>query len=104
MNYIAIVFFTLLAGGGMAATNCGSILSKRSFTMHIRFCMRSLIGANAKLSRLNLAWIDSSPCSPRRPKPTWLVFAHCRVWSSNRCILIGTVASGYVSRKKAMNS
>ena len=25
MNYIAIVFFTLLAGGGMAATNCGSI-------------------------------------------------------------------------------
>ena len=50
MNYIAIVFFTLLAGGGMAATNCGSILSKCSFTMHIRFCMRSLIGANAKPS------------------------------------------------------
>ena len=32
-------------------------------------------------SRLNLAWIDSAPCSPRRPKPTWLVFDHCRVWS-----------------------
>ena len=48
MNYIAIVF---LAGGGMAATNCGSILSKCSFTMHIKFCMRSLIGANAKLAK-----------------------------------------------------
>ena len=31
MTYIAIVFFTLLAGGGMAATNCGSILSKLVF-------------------------------------------------------------------------
>ena len=90
MNY---VFFNLIAGGGMAATNCDSILRKCSFTMHIRFCMRSLIRPNAKPSRLNLACIDSSPCSPRRPKPTWLVFAHCRVWSSNRC---GTVASGYV--------
>ena len=48
MNYIATVF---LAGGGMAATNCGSILSKCSFTMHIKFCMRSLIGANAKLAK-----------------------------------------------------
>ena len=67
MNYIAIVFFTLLAGGGMAATNCGSILSKYSLTVHIRFCTWSLIGANAKPSRLNLAWIDSAPCSPRRP-------------------------------------
>ena len=80
-------------GGGVAATNCDSILRKCSFTMHIRFCMRSLIQPNAKPSRLNLAWIDSSHCSPRRPKPTWLVFAHCRVWSSNRC---GTVASGHV--------
>ena len=68
MNYIAIVF--RLYSLGMAATNCGSILSKCSFTMHIRFCMQSLIGANAKPSRLNLAWIDSAPCSPRRPKPT----------------------------------
>ena len=28
---------------------------KCSFTMHIRFCMRSLIGANAKPSRLKFA-------------------------------------------------
>ena len=48
MNY---VFFTLIAGGGMAATNCDSILHKCSFTMHIRFCMRSLIRPNAKPSR-----------------------------------------------------
>ena len=48
MNYILIVFFTLIAGGGMAATSCDSILRKCSFTMHIRFCMWSLIGANAK--------------------------------------------------------
>ena len=48
MNYIAIVF---LAGGGMAATNCGSILSKCSFTMNIKFCIWSLIGANAKLAK-----------------------------------------------------
>ena len=46
----------------MAATNCDSILRKCSFTMHIRFCMRSLIRPNAKPSRLNLAWIDSSLC------------------------------------------
>ena len=60
MNY---VFFTLIARGGMAATNCDSVLRKCSFTMHIRFCMRSLIRPNAKsqLSQLNLAWIDSSP-------------------------------------------
>ena len=70
MNYIAIVFFTVLAGGGMAATNCGSILSKSSFTMHIRLCMRSLIGANAKPSRLNLAWIDLAPVH-LGAKPTW---------------------------------
>ena len=50
MNYISIVMFTLLAGGGMAATNCGLILTKCSFTMHIRFCMRTLTGANAKPS------------------------------------------------------
>ena len=61
MNYMSIVFFTLLAGGGMAATSCSSILSKCSFTMHIRFCTWSLIGANAKPSRLHLAWIDSAP-------------------------------------------
>ncbi|KAL5489426.1 hypothetical protein EMCRGX_G018517 [Ephydatia muelleri] len=42
-------------------------------TTTAKFCMRSLIGANAKPSRLNLAWIDSSPCSPRRPKPTWIL-------------------------------
>ena len=51
----------------MAATSCSSILSKCSFTMHIRFCMQSLIEANAKPSRLNLVWIDSAPCSSRRP-------------------------------------
>ena len=68
MNYIALVFFTLLVGRGMAATNCGSIPSKCSFTMHIRFCTRSLLGANDKPSQLNLAWIDSAPCSPRRKK------------------------------------
>ena len=39
----------------MAATNCGSILSKCSFTMHIKFCMRSLIGANAKLAKSTVA-------------------------------------------------
>ena len=32
MNYIAIVFFTLLAGGGMAATNCGSIHRRKKTT------------------------------------------------------------------------
>ena len=46
MNY---VFFTGAGGGGgVAATNCDSILRKCSFTMHIRFCMRSLIRPNAK--------------------------------------------------------
>ncbi|KAL5516322.1 hypothetical protein EMCRGX_G001615 [Ephydatia muelleri] len=30
-----------------------------------------LCRANAKPSRLNLAWIDSAPCSPGRLKPTW---------------------------------
>ena len=54
MNYIGIVFFNFLAGGGMADANCGSILS------NIRFCTRSLIGANTNPSRLNLAWIDSA--------------------------------------------
>ena len=54
----------------MAATNCGSILSKSSFTMHIRLCMRSLIGANAKPSRLNLALIDLAPVH-LGAKPTW---------------------------------
>ena len=54
----------------MAATNCGSILSKCSFIMHVRFGTRSLMGANIKPSLLNLSWIDSAPCSPRRPKPT----------------------------------
>ena len=32
----------------MAATNCGSILSKCSCTMRIRFCMWLWIGANVK--------------------------------------------------------
>ena len=86
------VLFTLLAGGEMAVV----VVAQCLITMHLRFCTLSLIGANASPSQLNLAGIDSAPCSPRRPKPTRLQFTHRRVWSSNRCILIGTVASRYM--------
>ena len=74
----------------MAVTNSGSILIECSFTMHIRFCMRSLIGANAKPSRLNLVWIDSAPCSSKRPSQHG---EYLPTAEYGPCILIGTVAS-----------
>ena len=67
---VGLVFFTLLTGGGIVATDqLWFNASKCSFTMHIRFCKQSLIGANVKQSRLNLAWIDLAPFLPKRPKP-----------------------------------
>ena len=47
----------------MAASNCGSMLKRCSFKIHCRFFTLSLMGANARASRLNLACIDSAPCS-----------------------------------------
>ena len=38
----------------MAASNCGSMLKRCSFKIHCRFFTLSLMGANARASRLNL--------------------------------------------------
>ena len=39
-----------------------------------------------RCKELNLAWMDSAPCSPRRPNPTYVLFAHGTVCSSSMCI------------------
>ena len=57
------------------------------------------------VSRVNLEWMDSALCSPKRPKPTcyWVEWANWVAWSSSICILMGTVACGKDSREKLMS-
>lgn len=103
-KYTTYYDFILFCGGGIAATTCGEILVRCSFTIHRRCCTLSVIAMCDRLSRVNLAWMDSAPCSPSRPNPTWKDFAHGTAWSSNTCIFMGTVAWGKDSRKNVMNS
>ena len=64
----------------MAATNCGSILSKCSCTMRIRFCMWLWIGANVKPRILHeLTWPLKRGVSPLGLSPT--------IWLNMWCIL-----------------
>ena len=70
----------------MAATTCEVILMKCSLTIR---CTLSVTAVCARPSRVNLARMDSAPCSPRRPKPTWVELAHGMARSSSTCILIG---------------
>ena len=43
---------------------------------------------------LNLAWIDSEPCSPIIPKPVFHPFIHGTMCASRKCIFGSTVALG----------
>ena len=65
----------------MEATNCGSILSKCSCTMCIRFCMWLWIGANVKLRIWHeLTWPpEKGAGSPLGLSPT--------IWLDMWCIL-----------------
>ena len=67
--------FTLL-GGGIAATFCGAIESRCSFIIKDSFSTGSCTEWYVRCKELNLAWMDSAPCSPRRPNPTYVLFAH----------------------------
>ena len=52
---------------------------------------------------MNFACIDLAPCSPRRPNPTCILLAHCNVWCSRRCILMGVMAFGNAFLKLSMH-
>ena len=64
------------------------MLTKCSFTIYFSLSTLSGIAVYALARELNFAWMDSAPCSPRRPNPTWVSLPHSVAWSSKMCILI----------------
>ena len=78
------------------------MLTKCSFIIHSNLLTLLRIVAYVLCRVLNLACIDSAPCSPIIPKPTPCAQIQSYVWSSSKCIFTGTVAVGNVERKKSM--
>ena len=89
---------------GRAARFWGSILIKCSLITEVMCCSLSCIEAKVLCRVLNLAWIDSAPCSPKRPNPACQFRAHSRVWSSRKCIFGVIEASGNDTRNSWRNS
>ena len=90
----------------MAATNCGSVLNRYSFNMHSRFFTLSLMGANARPTRLNLTWIQLCTLFTEEAKANMIHISPSVVLHDlpKGAFFFGTVASGYVFRKKEKNS
>ena len=59
----------------MAATLCGAIDNRCSLTIDINLCVLSGMAWYVRCKVLNLACIDSAPCSPIRPNPAWVCLA-----------------------------
>ena len=50
----------------MAATSCGAIDNRCSLTIDINLCVLSGMAWYVRCKVLNLACIDSAPCSPKK--------------------------------------
>ena len=87
----------------IAATFCGAIESRCSFIIKDSLSTGSCTEWYVRCKELNLAWMDSAPCSLRRPNPTYVLFAHDTVFSSSMCIFNVIEQSGKELLKCSMS-
>ena len=77
--------------------------SKCSFIIKDSLSTGSCTEWYVRCKELNLAWMDSAPCSPRRPNPTYVLFGHGTVCSSSMCIFNVIEQSGKELLKCSMS-
>ena len=87
----------------IAATFCGAIESRCSFIIKDSLLTWSCTEWYVYCKELNLAWMDSAPCSLRRPNPTYIRLAHGTVCSTSMCIFNVIEQSGKELLKCSMS-